>query len=150
MTTSSVGTLPPRHRTGYGSLLQKNVLDRERWTSRQELRLAIVRQSKAASKPPENYRPRESTNPGAVPPSQGWSRVLRVPSLVLLGLVYMVPLAISSTYGIVVERTGGRLSAAYAATLAAPDRTAACPAPQFSRTNAVGHSFGVHWHQTVT
>ncbi|MGF6832826.1 putrescine importer [Paenarthrobacter sp. TE4293] len=50
-------------------------------------------------------------------PSQGWRRVLGVPSLVLLGLVYMVPLTIFSTYGIVVELTGGRLSAAYAVTL---------------------------------
>ncbi|MFD0043730.1 APC family permease [Pseudarthrobacter scleromae] len=45
-------------------------------------------------------------------------RVLGVPTLVLLGLVYMVPLTIFSTYGIVVELTGGRLSAAYAAALA--------------------------------
>ena len=50
-------------------------------------------------------------------PSQSWRRVLGVPSLVLLGLVYMVPLTIFSTYGIVVELTGGRLSAAYAVTL---------------------------------
>lgn len=47
----------------------------------------------------------------------GWRRVLGVPSLVLLGLVYMVPLTIFSTYGIVVELTGGRLSAAYTAAL---------------------------------
>ncbi|QOT21785.1 APC family permease [Paenarthrobacter sp. YJN-D] len=53
----------------------------------------------------------------AQPPAQGWRRVLGVPSLVLLGLVYMVPLTIFSTYGIVVELTGGRLSAAYAVTL---------------------------------
>lgn len=45
-------------------------------------------------------------------------RVLGVPTLVLLGLVYMVPLTIFSTYGIVVELTGGRLSAAYATALA--------------------------------
>lgn len=50
-------------------------------------------------------------------PVQGWRRVLGVPSLVLLGLVYMVPLTIFSTYGIVVELTMGRLSAAYAVTL---------------------------------
>lgn len=53
----------------------------------------------------------------AQPNGQGWRRVLGVPSLVLLGLVYMVPLTIFSTYGIVVELTGGRLSAAYAVTL---------------------------------
>ena len=51
------------------------------------------------------------------PAPAGWRRVLGVPSLVLLGLVYMVPLTIFSTYGIVVELTGGRLSAAYAAAL---------------------------------
>ncbi|HKU29966.1 MAG TPA: APC family permease [Arthrobacter sp.] len=51
------------------------------------------------------------------PATEGWRRVLGVPSLVLLGLVYMVPLTIFSTYGIVVELTGGRLSAAYAVTL---------------------------------
>lgn len=56
--------------------------------------------------------------PASAPaPSQGWCRVLGVPSLVLLGLVYMVPLTIFSTYGIVVELTGGRLSAAYAVPL---------------------------------
>lgn len=51
------------------------------------------------------------------PAPTGWRRVLGIPSLVLLGLVYMVPLTIFSTYGIVVELTGGRLSAAYAAAL---------------------------------
>lgn len=50
--------------------------------------------------------------------SNGLRRVLGVSKLVLLGLVYMVPLTIFSTYGIVVELTGGRLSAAYAAALA--------------------------------
>lgn len=50
-------------------------------------------------------------------PAAGWRRVLGFPSLMLLGLVYMVPLTIFSTYGIVVELTGGRLSAAYAAAL---------------------------------
>jgi amino acid transporter len=44
-------------------------------------------------------------------------RVLGLPTLVLLGLVYMVPLTIFSTYGIVTEITGGRLSLAYALTL---------------------------------
>ncbi|MFJ4208532.1 hypothetical protein ACIPY2_08740 [Paenarthrobacter sp. NPDC089675] len=50
----------------------------------------------------------------AQPNAQGWRRVLGVPSLVLLGLVCMVLLTIFGTYGIVVELTGGRLSAAYA------------------------------------
>ncbi|MGN6405503.1 APC family permease [Sinomonas sp.] len=50
-------------------------------------------------------------------PEKGLKRVLGVPSLVLLGLVYMVPLTIFSTYGIVVELTNGRLTDAYAVTL---------------------------------
>jgi putrescine importer len=46
-------------------------------------------------------------------------RVLGVPSLVLFGLVYMVPLTVFTTYGIVTETSGGRLSVAYLVTLAA-------------------------------
>lgn len=46
-------------------------------------------------------------------------RVLGLPSLVLFGLVYMVPLTVFTTYGIVTETTGGRLSVAYMVTLAA-------------------------------
>ncbi len=46
-------------------------------------------------------------------------RVLGTPSLVLFGLVYMVPLTVFTTYGIVTETTGGRLSLAYVVTLAA-------------------------------
>ena len=42
-----------------------------------------------------------------------------LPSLVLFGLVYMVPLTVFTTYGIVTEITGGRLSVAYLVTLAA-------------------------------
>lgn len=47
-----------------------------------------------------------------------FQRVLGLPTLVLLGLVYMVPLTIFTTYGIVTEITGGRLPVAYALTLA--------------------------------
>jgi len=46
-------------------------------------------------------------------------RALGLPSLVLFGLVYMVPLTVFTTYGIVTETTGGRLSVAYVVTLAA-------------------------------
>jgi putrescine importer len=46
-------------------------------------------------------------------------RVLGLPSLVLFGLVYMVPLTVFTTYGIVVETTGGRLAVAYVVTLVA-------------------------------
>ena len=46
-------------------------------------------------------------------------RVLGTPSLVLFGLVYMVPLTVFTTYGIVTQMTGGRLPVAYLVTLAA-------------------------------
>ena len=42
-----------------------------------------------------------------------------LPSLVLFGLVYMVPLTVFTTYGIVTETTGGRLPLAYLVTAAA-------------------------------
>jgi putrescine importer len=46
-------------------------------------------------------------------------RVLGVPALVLFGLVYMVPLTVFTTYGIVTQLTGGRVPVAYLVTLAA-------------------------------
>src|SRR5699024_12850621 len=46
-------------------------------------------------------------------------RALGVPSLVFFGLVYMVPLTIFTTYGIVTQVTGGRVPAAYVITLLA-------------------------------
>jgi putrescine importer len=46
-------------------------------------------------------------------------RALGLPSLVLFGLVYMVPLTVFTTYGIVTESTGGRLPVAYVVTLVA-------------------------------
>jgi putrescine importer len=46
-------------------------------------------------------------------------RVLGVPSLTLFGLVYMVPLTIFTTYGIVTQMTGGRVPLAYLITLVA-------------------------------
>ena len=51
-------------------------------------------------------------------------RVLKVPALVLFGLVYMVPLTVFTTYGIVTELTGGRVPMAYAITLVAMAFTA--------------------------
>ncbi|MBI5340647.1 amino acid/polyamine/organocation transporter (APC superfamily) [Mycobacterium sp. BK558] len=44
-------------------------------------------------------------------------RALGLPSLVLFGLVYMVPLTVFTTYGIVTETSGGRLPLAYIVTL---------------------------------
>lgn len=58
-----------------------------------------------------------ATQPQPEARAAGLLRVLGIPSLVFLGLVYMVPLTIFSTYGIVVELTGGRLSASYAVAL---------------------------------
>ena len=46
-------------------------------------------------------------------------RALGLPSLVLFGLVYIVPLTVFTTYGIVTETTGGRLPVAYVVTLVA-------------------------------
>lgn len=57
--------------------------------------------------------------PAGVPGTGRLRRVLGVPSLVLFGLVYMVPLTVFTTYGIVTEMSGGRVPAAYLVTLAA-------------------------------
>jgi len=46
-------------------------------------------------------------------------RALGLPSLVLFGLVYMVPLTVFTTYGIVTVTTGGRVPLAYVVTLIA-------------------------------
>ncbi|MCW1958918.1 MAG: APC family permease [Mycobacterium sp.] len=46
-------------------------------------------------------------------------RALGLPSLVLFGMVYIVPLTVFTTYGIVTQMTGGRLPVAYALTLIA-------------------------------
>jgi amino acid transporter len=43
-------------------------------------------------------------------------RALGLPSLVLFGLVYMVPLTVFTTYGIVTETSGGRLPLSYIVT----------------------------------
>jgi amino acid transporter len=51
-------------------------------------------------------------------------RALSLPSLVLFGLVYIVPLTVFTTYGIVTQTTGGRLPVAYIVTLVAMGFTA--------------------------
>ncbi len=51
-------------------------------------------------------------------------RALGLPSLVLFGLVYIVPLTVFTTYGIVTQTTGGRLPLAYVVTLVAMGVTA--------------------------
>src|SRR6476619_3056102 len=63
--------------------------------------------------------PADSTAPSPSQEEDHLLRVLGTPSLVLFGMVYMVPLTVFTTYGIVTETTGGRLSVAYLVTLAA-------------------------------
>lgn len=46
-------------------------------------------------------------------------RVLGMPSLILFGLAYMVPLTVFTTYGVVTDMTGGHLPGAYIITLIA-------------------------------
>ena len=64
-----------------------------------------------------------STSESFVPDLDGreghLKRALGLPSLVLFGLVYMVPLTVFTTYGIVTETSGGRLPLAYMVTLVA-------------------------------
>jgi len=52
-------------------------------------------------------------------------RILGLPALVFFGLVYMVPLTMFTTYGVVTEMTGGRTASAYLITLLAMLFTAA-------------------------
>lgn len=52
-------------------------------------------------------------------PDTELKRALGLPALALFGLVYLVPLTVFTTYGIVTEQTGGRLPTSYIFTLAA-------------------------------
>ena len=52
-------------------------------------------------------------------PDTELKRALGLPALTLFGLVYLVPLTVFTTYGIVTEQTGGRLPTSYIFTLAA-------------------------------
>ena len=60
-----------------------------------------------------------TASPTATQQDGRFRRVLGVPSLTLFGLVYMVPLTIFTTYGIVTQMTGGRVPVAYLITLVA-------------------------------
>nr|WP_113868184.1 APC family permease [Brenneria salicis]NMN90423.1 amino acid/polyamine/organocation transporter (APC superfamily) [Brenneria salicis ATCC 15712 = DSM 30166]RBP60144.1 amino acid/polyamine/organocation transporter (APC superfamily) [Brenneria salicis ATCC 15712 = DSM 30166]RLM29990.1 Putrescine importer PuuP [Brenneria salicis ATCC 15712 = DSM 30166] len=71
----------------------------------------------------KNYQNDASIN---TPPAQGavrhtqdtrLHRVLGLPALIFFGLVYMVPLTMFTTYGVVTEITGGRTASAYLMTL---------------------------------
>ncbi|GID03248.1 APC family permease [Pseudomonas sp. 008] len=50
-------------------------------------------------------------------PAKRMARVLGLPSLVLFGLAYMVPLTVFTTYGLVTQTTAGHLPTAYVITL---------------------------------
>lgn len=77
-----------------------------------------------------------------IPETEGnLKRVLGLPSLVLFGLVYMVPLTVFTTYGIVTETTGGRLSVAYLVTLAAMVFTARSYARMASAYPVAGSAY---------
>lgn len=60
----------------------------------------------------------------AAPQGAHLNRVLGMPSLVLFGLAYMVPLTVFTTYGVVTEMTAGHLPTAYVVTLATMTFTA--------------------------
>lgn len=68
-------------------------------------------------------------------------RVLGLPSLVLFGLVYMVPLTVFTTYGIVTETSGGRLPLAYVVTLVAMVFTARSYARMASAYPVAGSAY---------
>lgn len=57
--------------------------------------------------------------PASAAPPVHLRRVLGVPSLVVFGLAYMVPLTVFTTYGIVTDLTAGHLPLAYVVTTAA-------------------------------
>src|SRR5699024_11798047 len=67
----------------------------------------------------ETETPMSSSNSTRRPGAGELRRALGVPSLVFFGLVYMVPLTVFTTYGIVTQVTGGRVPLAYVITLLA-------------------------------
>ena len=68
-------------------------------------------------------------------------RVLGLPALVFFGLVYMVPLTVFTTYGIVTEVTGGRAAGAYVITLIAMAFTAASYSFMVKRYPVAGSAY---------
>ncbi|WP_427134362.1 APC family permease [Pseudarthrobacter sp. S9] len=67
--------------------------------------------------------------------------MLGLPSLVFFGLVYMVPLTVFTTYGVVSANTGGRTSLAYIVTLAAMIFTAKSYASMVKVCPVAGSSY---------
>jgi putrescine importer len=68
----------------------------------------------AATAPPAAPEPQQRSAP-----ETHFKRVLGLPSLVLFGLAYMVPLTVWTTYGVVTTSTQGHLPAAYVVTTVA-------------------------------
>ncbi|ROL82271.1 Putrescine importer PuuP [Pseudomonas protegens] len=75
----------------------------------------------ALSSSPPASASNTSLDGGFTHSAQGTSlrRILGLPALVFFGLVYMVPLTVFTTYGVVTQITGGRTAAAYVVTLLA-------------------------------
>lgn len=75
-------------------------------------------------------------------PNEGHlKRALGLPALTLFGLVYMVPLTVFTTYGIVTVTTGGRVPLAYLVTLAAMVFTAFSYARMATAYPAAGSAY---------
>ncbi|MGO3152738.1 MAG: APC family permease [Galactobacter sp.] len=69
-------------------------------------------------------------------------RAMNVPTLVMFGLAYMVPLTIFSTYGLVGDMTGGRLPLAYVITTLAMAFTAISYASIVKKIPTAGSAYG--------
>lgn len=68
-------------------------------------------------------------------------RVLSLPALVLFGLVYLVPMTVFTTYGLVTVQTGGRLPTTYLITLVAMTFTALSYGAMVRAFPAAGSTF---------
>jgi amino acid transporter len=74
-------------------------------------------------------------------PGPSLRRVLSLPALVLFGLVYLVPLTVFTTYGLVTVQTGGRLPTTYLITLVAMTFTALSYGAMVRAFPAAGSTF---------
>ena len=84
----------------------------------------------------------DETTPTPVRTSPGeLRRVLTLPALVFFGLVYMVPLTVFTTYGLVTVQTGGRLPTTYIVTLVAMIFTALSYGAMASAFPVAGSTF---------
>lgn len=80
-----------------------------------------------------------AASPAVSPPAL--RRVLSLPALIVFGLVYLVPMTVFTTYGLVAVQTGGRLPTAYLLTLAAMTFTALSYGAMVRAFPAAGSTF---------